>query len=65
MYKVGDRVLFSFLSGDKVGVIIKRVDKVKWKIRSDDGTVYPFIFTKKPTSKKKGETVLGFIIKKL
>lgn len=62
--KVGDRVLFTFLGTPLKGVIIEKVDKVKWKVKSDSGTVYPFIYGKEPVKKKgvKLEKPLGVIL---
>ena len=69
MYKIGDRVLFTFLGQTLKGEIIAKVDKVKWKIKSDKGTIYPFIYGKEPKpvkgKGKKQEKPLGVIIKKI
>lgn len=67
MYKVGDKVLFTFLGQELRGVIIEKADRVKWKIKCSTGTVYPFIYGKEPVKKKgvKFENPLGVIIKKL
>ena len=64
MYKVGDTVRFTFLGEPMVGVIIEKVDKLKWKIRSTKGTNYPFIYGKEPVKKKgiKYEKPLGVIL---
>lgn len=63
-YNIGDRVLFTFL-GEKIrGEITEKVDRVKFKIRADDGTVYPWIYGKEPV-KVKGkrlEKALGVIV---
>jgi len=67
MYKVGDIVIFTFLGGRMRGEIIEKVDKVRWKVKANDGTIYPFIFGKEPI-KEKGKTLekpLGVIIKKV
>ena len=67
MYKVGDKVLFTFLGTELTGVIIEKADRVKWKIKCSTGTIYPFIYGKVPVKKKgiKLEKPLGVIIKKL
>jgi len=67
MYKVGDIVLFTFLGGKMKGTIIEKVDRLKWKVKANDGTVYPFIYGKEPVKKKgvKLDKPLGVIIKKL
>jgi len=67
MYKVGDEVLFTFLGEEYIGVIIDKVDRVKWKVQCSNGTVYPFIYGKQPIKKRgsKLEIPLGIIIKKL
>lgn len=67
MYKIGDKVLFTFLGQEMKGEIIAKADRVKWKIRCTTGTVYPFIYGKepKPVKGKKQEKPLGVIIKKL
>ena len=67
IYKIGDRVRFTFLGQRKTGTIVDKVDKVKWKIKCDTGTIYPFIYEKEPI-KVKGQTldkVLGVIIEKI
>ena len=62
--KIGDRVLFTFLGTTLTGVITEKIDKVKWKVLCDSGTVYPFIYGKEPVKKKgvKYETPLGVIL---
>ena len=67
MYQIGDKILFTFLGEEQYGVITEKVDKLKWKVKSTDGTVYPFIYGKEPVKKKgvKYEAPLGVIIKKL
>ena len=64
MYKIGDRVRFTFLGEAFKGVIIDKVDKLKWKVECDDGTVYPFVHGKEPKLKK-GEKPLSVMLKKL
>jgi hypothetical protein len=61
-YKVGDRVLFTFLGSKYKGVITEKVDNFKFKVTADDGTNYPFVHKKKPN---KTESVLSYIIEKL
>jgi hypothetical protein len=67
MYKIGDRVKFTFLSEELFGEIIGKIDKVKWKIKDDSGMVYPFIYGNEPKKVKgvKYETPLGIIISKI
>ena len=64
MYKIGDKVRFTFLGQPMVGVIIEKVDRVKWKVKSTKGTIYPFIYGKEPVKKKgvKYENPLGVIL---
>jgi len=67
MYKIGDRVKFTFLGQTLLGVILDKGDKDKWKIKSDEGTIYPFIYAKEPVNVK-GQTLikpLGIIIEKI
>lgn len=65
--KVGDRVLFTFLGVRKKGEIILKQETGKFKVKSDGGTIYPFIYSKKPveTKKKSKEVVTGYIIEKI
>jgi len=67
MYKIGDKVLFTFLGQTMKGELIEKVDRIKWKIKSEKGTIYPFIYGKepKPVKGKKQEKPLGVILKKL
>ena len=67
MYKVGDEVLFTFLGEMYKGVLLNKIDKVKWRIQSDSGKIFPFIYNKPPVKKKgvKYEEPLGIIIKKV
>lgn len=65
MYKVGDKVLFTFLGQKKKGIIISKVNNIKCKIKSDDGSTYPSIYTKETQSKKKSDKPLGLILDKL
>jgi hypothetical protein len=68
MYKVGDRVRFTFLGIEYIGHILEKVDAVKWKIKCEaHGTIYPFIYGKEPVKKKGVKKVnpLGVIIEKL
>jgi hypothetical protein len=64
MYKVGDRVLFTFLGQRKNGEIILKHSTGVFKIKSDGGTIYPFIYDKEPSKTNKG-VVNGYIIEKL
>ena len=34
MYKIGDKVLFTFLGQTMKGELIEKVDRIKWKIKS-------------------------------
>ena len=63
--KVGDRVRFTFLGFELMGVIIEKIDRVKWKIKDDKGSIYPFIYGSEPVKKKgvKYEPPLGVILK--
>ena len=67
MYKVGDRVIFTFLGQRQKGSVTEKLKGGKYKVVSDDGTTYPFIYGKEPVKKKgvKYEKPLGVIIKKL
>ncbi len=62
--KVGDRVRFTFLGSELMGVITEKVDRVKWKVKGDGGTIYPFIYGSEPVKKKgtKYEKPLGVIL---
>jgi len=64
--KIGDRVLFTFLGQTKKGEIIMTHSTGIFKVKSDGGTIYPFIYSKKPIeSKKKSKSkdvVIGYII---
>jgi hypothetical protein len=62
--KVGDRVRFTFLGSELMGVIIAKVDNVKWKVKADGGSIYPFIYGKEPVKKKgvKLDKPLGVIL---
>jgi hypothetical protein len=63
--KVGDKVIFTFLGQKKTGEIIERVNNEKWKIKSIEGTIYPFIYETPPQPTKKGESrpnIYGYIL---
>jgi len=64
--KIGDRVLFTFLGQPKKGEIIMKHSTGIFKVKSDGGTIYPFIYSKKPVESKKKtktkEVVSGYII---
>ena len=67
MYKVGDRVLFTFLSQRIKGEIIEKEVGGKFKVMGDKGIIYPSIYAKTP-AKKKGKALvnpLGLIINKI
>lgn len=64
--KIGDKVIFTFLGQTLRGEIIERVNKEKLKVKSTEGTIYPFIYEKQPQPNKKGElppNVFGYIVK--
>ncbi len=68
MYKVGDKVRFTFLGLTKNGEIIDKYDNGTFKVESEGGTKYPSIRKEKPSPSKKRKTkdqVLGWIIEKL
>lgn len=61
-YKVGDKVLFTFLNEQLKGTITKKIDNFQFKVVDTAGYNYPFVYKKKPNAK---EQVLSYIIKKI
>ena len=67
IYKVDERVLFTFLGQRTRGIILNKLANGKYRIKGDDGTTYNSILDSepKPTKNKSSELMLGYIIEKL
>jgi acetolactate synthase small subunit len=61
-YKVGDKVLFTFLGERLKGTITEKIDSFQFRVIDTSGYNYPFVYKKKPNKK---EQVLSYIIEKL